>query len=371
MRVVHLIGTRGRAQLEMSYGLKKTTYKAVRGFQGLVGHYTKGQKLVAEAVEPKIAWGPETALMDRIAELTRDPAECGAILAMIWENIGRTTTKKWKLIYKNLLLLEHLLTYASPSCVRQIQDNVYRIRALSNYIYKDKNGNDQGVNVRKRSAAVADLATDEDLADVRRRAQENKERYRGMGSGKGGYSGGYGGYSSGGYSSSSSSYSKPAPRNQETFVEQPPPADLVARSAPAPAPAPAPMPAPAPAPVAPQPPVSAPAPAPAPFAQTGWGAPQQQQQQPQQPVDLWGAPQQAPPQPQPQQQALVDLFAPVSQPQAQAQRQQALPPMTSQPPQQQQQRDPLAGLFGPSPQAPARPLDRAPARSPLDSLFDM
>ena len=39
--------------------------------------------------------------------------------------------------------------------------------------------------------------------------------------------------------------------------------------------------------------------------------------------------------------------------------------------QAQAQRDPLADLFGPSPQAPARPLDRAPARSPLDSLFDM
>ena len=354
----------------MSYGLKKTTYKAVRGFQGLVGHYTKGQKLVAEAVEPKIAWGPETGLMDRIAELTRDPAECGAILAMIWENIGRTTTKKWKLIYKNLLLLEHLLTYASPACVRQIQDNVYRVRALANYVYKDKNGNDQGVNVRKRSAAVADLATDEDLADVRRRAQENKERYRGMGGGRGGYSsgyssGGYGGYSghsSSSYSSSSSASTRPAPRNQETFVEQPPPADLVARAQPQPpAPAPAPVPAPAPAPVS------------AWDSQGAWGAPQQQPQ-PQQPVDLWGAPQapqaQQVQQPQQvQQQALVDLFAPAPQQPRPQQQQQQLPPLSSQP--QQPQRDPLADLFGPSPQAPARPLDRAPARSPLDSLFDM
>ena len=341
----------------MSYGLKKTTYKAVRGLQGLVGHYTKGQKLVAEAVEPKIAWGPETALMDRIAELTRDPAECGAILSMIWENIGHTSTRKWKMIYKNLLLLEHLLTYASAACVRQIQDNVYRVRALANYIYKDKNGNDQGVNVRKRSAIVADLATDEDLADVRRRAQENKERYRGMGSGAGGLGG------PGGYGAAHTPYSGAAQtrRNLDSFVEQPPPADLVARApAPVPAPVPAPAPAPAPAPVAAPAPVQAPPQAPAFTPQPAW--PAQPQPQPQ-PVDLWGAPQQ-PPQQQ-QQQPLLDLFAAP----APRQPQPALPPMTAAPP----PRDALADLFGAAPQgqAGARPLDRAQPRSPLDSLFDM
>lgn len=396
----------------MSYGLKKKTFSAVRGIQGLINHYTKGQKLVAEAVDPKFKWGPETSQMDKIAKLTQDPSECHAILNLIWDNIGNTASKKWRKVYKNLLLLEHLLTYGSENCVRQILDNVYRVRALSNYIYKDKNGNDQGVNVRKRSAIVADLATDEDLKDVRARAAENKSRYTGMSSGSSGF-----GYSSGsGYSSSNysgysgtsykseTSYNKPKEQStpQDNFVQQAPPADLVRQDQyaqqqqqqqqmqqmqQAQVPSQIQTQAAAPASV---------------FAAPQTIQPQQQQQQQQtigwttqqpqaQPIDLWGTTQPAQiqqpvqqAQPVVQSQPLIDLFGPTTttvQPQpTYTAPQVSLPPMNSvlQAQQQQRQADPFADLFGtptPAPSAPvqggSRPLERNQAKSPLDSLFDM
>lgn len=77
------------------------------------------------------------------------------------------------------------------------------------YRYRDKEGADKGINVRKRAEIVSDLINDEDLEEKRREGQAQKSKYNqsisnigghisrgGMGNtggyGNSGYGGGYG-----------------------------------------------------------------------------------------------------------------------------------------------------------------------------------
>lgn len=102
-----------------------------------------------------------------------------SILAKIFEHFDTRNTKlHWKQVYKNLLLVEHMCIHADNDCVRYFKDHVHQIEALKeNYRYRDKEGQDKGINVRKRAEIVTDLIRDEDLDEKRRQGQAQKSKY--------------------------------------------------------------------------------------------------------------------------------------------------------------------------------------------------
>lgn len=74
----------------------------------------------------------------------------------------------WKTVYKCLLTIEHMTYYADYDCVKFFRDNASFIERLKdNYRFRDDEGCDKGINVRKRAELVHDLILDEHLGEKR------------------------------------------------------------------------------------------------------------------------------------------------------------------------------------------------------------
>jgi hypothetical protein len=69
--------------------------------------------------------------------------------------------KNWRHVYKSLTVLEYLLYHGSDMVVKYTQDNIYLIKTLKDFQYRDENNQDEGINVRVKSKEIYDLITDE------------------------------------------------------------------------------------------------------------------------------------------------------------------------------------------------------------------
>lgn len=132
---------------------------------------------VNQITNPKVSWGPSTEDMDDIVRYCEHHSARTNVLKTIWSILSSANSKSWKQIYKTLLLIEHLLINASPDTVRDIQSHLNTIQALEDFRYKDEEGVDRGINVRKRAEAVRELAMSDDIDDKRRNAADTRQRY--------------------------------------------------------------------------------------------------------------------------------------------------------------------------------------------------
>lgn len=113
---------------------------------------TEEELKVVEALNAKVAWGPTTDQMDEITKLASDYSKRQKILDKIFETIKDTNKLPWKQVYKALLLVEHMTIHADNDCVRYFKDNVRYIAQLKDtYKFRDDDGVDKGINVRKRA----------------------------------------------------------------------------------------------------------------------------------------------------------------------------------------------------------------------------
>lgn len=53
-------------------------------------------------------WGPSTALMSEIADLTHNPMSFTEIMSMLWKRLN-DHGKNWRHVYKSLVLLDYLI----------------------------------------------------------------------------------------------------------------------------------------------------------------------------------------------------------------------------------------------------------------------
>lgn len=53
-------------------------------------------------------WGPSTALMSEIADLTHNPLSFTEIMSMLWKRLN-DHGKNWRHVYKSLVLLDYLI----------------------------------------------------------------------------------------------------------------------------------------------------------------------------------------------------------------------------------------------------------------------
>ncbi|CAL6097508.1 Epsin_related protein [Hexamita inflata] len=140
---------------------------------------TEEELKVVEYTSEKVAWGPTTEQMDEITNLSRSYEKRNKILDKMFEHFRDSSNKyHWKQVYKNLLLVEHMCIHADEDCIRYFRDNVRLIASLKdNYRYRDDDGSDKGINVRKRAEAVADLIVDEQLQQKRQEGQAQKSKF--------------------------------------------------------------------------------------------------------------------------------------------------------------------------------------------------
>ncbi|XP_056264541.1 epsin-3 [Pseudoliparis swirei] len=171
-----------------------TTSALRRQVKNLVHNYSEAEIKVREATSND-PWGPSSSLMSEIADLTFNVVAFAEVMGMVWKRLN-DSGKNWRHVYKALTLLDYLLKTGSDRVAQQCRENAFTVQTLRDFQYMDRDGRDQGANVREKARQLVCLLRDEErLRQERSQALKTKERMAGGGSGGGGAGGGvvYGG----------------------------------------------------------------------------------------------------------------------------------------------------------------------------------
>ncbi|XP_062866804.1 epsin-3 [Trichomycterus rosablanca] len=161
-----------------------TTSALRRQVKNIVHNYSEAEVKVREATSND-PWGPSSSLMSEIAELTFSVAAFSEVMAMVWKRLN-DHGKNWRHVYKALTLLDYLAKTGSERVAQQCKENAFTIQTLRDFQYVDRDGRDQGVNVREKAKQLVALLRDEErLRQERALALKTKERLAGGGTGAG------------------------------------------------------------------------------------------------------------------------------------------------------------------------------------------
>ncbi|XP_067112186.1 epsin-1 [Osmerus mordax] len=145
-----------------------------RQLKNLVQNFSEAEVKVREATSND-PWGPSSSQMADISDLTYNVVACNEIMTMLWKRLK--DDKNWRHVHKSLTLLEYLLKTGSDRVLLKLTDNVYIVKALTEFRFTDKDGKDQGVNVREKAKVVLALMEDEEkLKEERESALKTREK---------------------------------------------------------------------------------------------------------------------------------------------------------------------------------------------------
>lgn len=152
-----------------------TTSSLRRSVKNIVNNYTEAEIKVREATSND-PWGPSGSLMMEIAELTFNVVAFAEVMGIIWKRLN-DHGKNWRHVYKALTLLDYLVKTGSERVAQQCKENIHAIQTLRDFQYVDRDGQDQGVNVREKAKQLVSLLQDkEKLRQERGQAQTTRER---------------------------------------------------------------------------------------------------------------------------------------------------------------------------------------------------
>ncbi|KAI3359745.1 hypothetical protein L3Q82_014119 [Scortum barcoo] len=155
-----------------------------RQMKNMVNNYTEAEIKVREATSND-PWGPSSSLMSEIADLTFNVVAFTEVMGMIWKRLN-DHGKNWRHVYKALTLLDYLIKTGSERVAQECRENIYTIQTLRDFQYLDRDGRDQGVNVREKAKHLVALLKDEEkLKKERSQALKTKTRMAGVSSGLG------------------------------------------------------------------------------------------------------------------------------------------------------------------------------------------
>jgi len=160
--------------------------------------------------------------MNEIARDSFDYDKFHTISRIIWESLESPRPAAWRVVFKALTLLEHLIKNGSERCVDDGRTHSHVLRALFNFNYYEGTV-DRGQGVREKAKQVVELiGDDERIREERTKAKQLREKFGGnmgglssgggggsgmAGIGGGGGGGGGGGSSYAGYGNDSDDYS--------------------------------------------------------------------------------------------------------------------------------------------------------------------
>ncbi|OCT64404.1 hypothetical protein XELAEV_18045508mg [Xenopus laevis] len=152
-----------------------TTSSIRRQMKNIVNNFSEAEIKVREATSND-PWGPSSSLMTEIADLTYNVVAFSEIMSMIWKRLN-DHGKNWRHVYKALTLSDYLIKTGSERVSHQCKENIFAIQTLKDFQYIDRDGKDQGINVREKSKQlVCLLKDDERLKGERAQALKTKER---------------------------------------------------------------------------------------------------------------------------------------------------------------------------------------------------
>lgn len=125
-------------------------------------------------------WGPHGSVMNEIADASFDPENYRQIMGVLARRL-QEKEENWRMCYKALLLLEHLIKHGPGKIIGDVQSSAAVLERLSNFQYKDDNLRDHGVNVRHRAKEILELVDRPDrLKEERDKAKANRTKYTGV-----------------------------------------------------------------------------------------------------------------------------------------------------------------------------------------------
>lgn len=164
------------------YDAKKYFRKA----QNVVFNYTEMEAKVREATNNE-PWGASTTLMEQISQGTYNMREREEVLGMIFRRLTEKRANEWRQIYKALQLLDYLIRHGSERFIDDTRSSISLIKMLESFHYIDSQGRDQGINVRNRAKALAELLSDDEtIRSERKKARETAKKYKGVAGGSAG-----------------------------------------------------------------------------------------------------------------------------------------------------------------------------------------
>ena len=152
-----------------------------RQVKNVAYNFSDAQVKVREATSND-PWGPTTALMSEIADLTHNPMSFTEIMSMLWKRLN-DHGKNWRHVYKSLVLLDYLIKCGSEKVAQQCRENIYSIETLKDFQHVEES-RDQGLNVREKAKQMVALLHDEErLKNERARFLLTRKRLIQNGSG--------------------------------------------------------------------------------------------------------------------------------------------------------------------------------------------
>lgn len=145
-------------------------------------------------------WGSSSTLMNEVARDTYDYDKFPAITKIMWESMENQRPAAWRVVFKGLTLLEHLVKNGSERCVDDARNHSHALRSLHQFNYYEGTV-DRGLGVREKSKQIVEiLSDDERIREERQKAKKLREKFGGN---LGGVSGGGGGSKYAGYGNDS------------------------------------------------------------------------------------------------------------------------------------------------------------------------
>ncbi|KAM5306063.1 epsin-2 isoform 2-T3 [Glossophaga mutica] len=161
-----------------------TTSSIRRQMKNIVNNYSEAEIKVREATSND-PWGPSSSLMTEIADLTYNVVAFSEIMSMVWKRLN-DHGKNWRHVYKALTLLDYLIKTGSERVAQQCRENIFAVQTLKDFQYVDRDGKDQGINVREKSKQLVALLKDEERLKAERvQALKTKERMAQVATGMG------------------------------------------------------------------------------------------------------------------------------------------------------------------------------------------
>ncbi|XP_042476879.1 epsin-3-like isoform X2 [Macadamia integrifolia] len=143
---------------------------------------TPAQLLTEEATNEN-PWAPDTRTMGLISKAAFEVDDYWRIVDILHKRLSRFDRKNWRVSYKALILLEHLLTHGPESVAEEFQADKDVIRVMESFQYIDETGFNWGLTVRKKSERVLKLlGKSQLLKEERDRARKLTRGIEGFGS---------------------------------------------------------------------------------------------------------------------------------------------------------------------------------------------
>ena len=124
-------------------------------------------------------WGSSSTLMNEIAIDSFDYEKFHMIHQMIWNALDNPRPAAWRVVFKALTLLEHLVKNGAERCVDECRNHSHSLRGLFSFNYYEGTI-DRGQGVREKAKQLAELVGDDErVREERVKAKQLREKFGG------------------------------------------------------------------------------------------------------------------------------------------------------------------------------------------------